>query len=261
MFGNSQVSRLKQYFHRILDNISSGLRNEALTHVSYANEKDKAVKSNERLEFLGDAVLSLAVGLDLLKKYPDMSEGDLTRKRAYLVSGNYLAALAGKLGLGDCLFLGKGEEATGGRQRPSVLAGALEAVIGACFLEYGWEEARKFVYALFEGSEIAEVPVDPKTRLQELVQSRPGLSLEYVVMSVPVLLTALDMMWVVLLITKKFRVEWVQVKEKQKKTPLPMHYLPTDFLRIKTSFPVTESGFKIFSGWLASTYTMLFPTR
>jgi len=169
---------MKDVLERALESLSREKREEALTHVSYANEMGSPV-NNERLEFLGDAVLHLAVGSILYERYPSLSEGDLTRMRASLVSGATLAKIALEGGLGDLVNLGKGESASGGRRRPRVLGSALEAVIGAVFLECGWEAAFNLVKDIFAGRIHDSVPVDPKTRIQEIVQRVPGSTLEY----------------------------------------------------------------------------------
>ena len=117
----------------------------ALTHSSYANEGKKEDPCNERQEFLGDAVLSIIVSDYLFRHYSHLPEGELTKLRAALVCEKALCQYAVQLGLGDFLLLGKGEEATGGRQRPSILADAFEAVIAAIYLDGGMEPALKFV--------------------------------------------------------------------------------------------------------------------
>src|SRR3984957_18967008 len=146
----------------------------ALTHRSAPG------RNNERLEFLGDAVLNLAVARHLYVAFPDASEGDLSRLRARVVSAEPLAEVAAAIGLGDELQLGSGELKTGGFRRQSILADALEAVCGAVFLDGGLEAAQKVIEALF-GPRVAALPApaslkDAKTRLQEYLQSR-GLSL------------------------------------------------------------------------------------
>lgn len=174
---------MKEILERALRSLTPKRREEALTHVSYANEIASPV-NNERLEFLGDAVLYLAVGRILFERYPSLSEGDLTRMRASLVSGAALAKIALEGGLGDLVRLGKGESASGGRRRPRVLGSALEAVIGAVFLEEGWDRALALVRDIYAGKIDDSVPVDPKTRMQELVQRNPGSTLEYRVVKV-----------------------------------------------------------------------------
>jgi len=181
---SEKVPGMRDLLAEALRSLTEELKTEALTHVSYANERDGRVPSNERLEFLGDAVISLAAALYLLKKYPDSPEGELTRMRASLVSGSSLAALALRAGLGDLLLLGRGEELTGGRRRPRNLAGAFEAVIGACFIQHGWDWARELVEKTVLADEPEEISRDPKTALQELIQRRPGAALEYRVVGV-----------------------------------------------------------------------------
>lgn len=142
----------------------------ALTHRSASG------RNNERLEFLGDAVLNLVVAEHLYRAFPDCTEGDLSRLRARVVSSEPLAEVAAGLGLGDALHLGSGELKTGGFRRKSILADALEAVCGALFLDGGLDVARRAIESLFE-SRIAALPPpdalkDSKTRLQEYLQSR-----------------------------------------------------------------------------------------
>lgn len=181
---DEEVRRVKSVLIKALDSLGADLKTRALTHVSYANEKGPPVASNERLEFLGDAVISLAVAYHLFNAHPDLSEGDLTRMRANLVSGSSLAWVARAGGLGDLLLLGRGEEMTGGRERQRNLASAFEAVVGAVFLEKGWAEAKKLVEETVLSLKMETVPVDPKTLVQELVQRTPGLTLEYKVVGV-----------------------------------------------------------------------------
>ena len=118
---------------------------EALTHSSYSNE-NKNYKFNERLEFLGDSVLSIVISDYLFKKENELPEGELTKLRANIVCEESLSEVALEINLGNFLLLGKGEEATGGRERISILADALEAVIAAIYLDGGIEEARKFIF-------------------------------------------------------------------------------------------------------------------
>lgn len=167
------------------------LRTEALTHVSYANERGRSQETNERLEFLGDAVLQLTCSHYLFVKYPKAPEGVLTRMRASVVSGQNLAAVAQEAGLGERLLLGKGEETEGGRGRVRILAGAFEAVLGAVYVHSGYAAASDLVQGLlmrpFEGEDReapANVPIDPKTQVQEMVQKTQGGTVEYKVISV-----------------------------------------------------------------------------
>jgi ribonuclease-3 len=142
----------------------------ALTHVSY--ERRKSAGHNEVLEFLGDAVLDLAVSDLLMRQNPDKSEGDLSRMRAALVNSSVLADKAGALGLGALLRLGKGEERSDGRGKPSILAGAFEAVLGGIYRDGGYEAARQVVerYFLVDVTEKNLGQQDYKTRLQEISQ-------------------------------------------------------------------------------------------
>ena len=154
----------------------------ALYHSSYANEhRCCGVSSNERLEFLGDAVLGLVTADYLYHKHPDLPEGDLTRMRAALVCEESLYEVAQSLGLGNELRLGKGEEAGGGRKRPSIQADAVEAVLAAVYLDGGIGSARKIVqqYILCREVEGLTSPRDYKTALQELVQRESGQVLKY----------------------------------------------------------------------------------
>lgn len=154
----------------------------ALTHSSYANEnKAKGLQSNERLEFLGDSVLGMVVADYLFRTHPDLPEGDLTRTRAALVCEGSLVEVAQCLELGAYLKLGKGEEAGGGRTRPSIRADAVEAVLAAVYLDGGIGSARKIIqkYILSREIEGLNSQRDYKTALQELIQRESGQSLKY----------------------------------------------------------------------------------
>lgn len=146
----------------------------ALTHSSHANEQSGEVRDNERLEFLGDAVLELTISAELFRRFPDAPEGALTRMRAKLVSEPTLARLARRLGVDALIQLGRGEEMQGGRERDALQADALEAVLGAVFVDGGFDAARSCVERLFDhlwpkdlGAPRAK---DYKSRLQELTQ-------------------------------------------------------------------------------------------
>lgn len=154
----------------------------ALTHSSYANERKlPRGKDNERLEFLGDAVLELIMSDYLFKTYRDEPEGKLTKMRASLVCEPTLAFCAKDIALGDYLLLSKGEELTGGRERNSILSDAFEVVIGAVYLDQGFEEARKFVETyLLQDVDEKVLFYDAKTSLQELVQSVSKEPLSYI---------------------------------------------------------------------------------
>ena len=154
----------------------------ALTHSSYANERwHNSLLSNERLEFLGDSVLGMLVAEYLYRNFPDRPEGELTRMRADMVCEKTLAAAANRIGLGEHLLLGHGEERFGGRNRESILADAMESIIAASFLDGGIEAALKIVRQFI----LVEVPVtklhnaDYKTKLQELVQQKKNQVLSY----------------------------------------------------------------------------------
>ena len=151
----------------------------ALTHSSYANEKKGKIRFNERLEFLGDAVLQLITSEKLFKENPNMPEGKMSKQRAALVCEDALAGYAHEINLGDYLNLGKGEETTGGRKRPSILSDAFEAVIGAIFLDGGMEPAQTFVLHFVDAAHLSLQ--DYKTLLQEIIQQNPGEKLSYVV--------------------------------------------------------------------------------
>ena len=154
----------------------------AVTHSSYANERGKGAANNERQEFLGDAVLSIIVSDYLFKRY-HLAEGDLTKLRATLVCEKSRCGFAGQSGLGGYLALGKGEEQTGGAQRPSILADAFEALIAAIYLDGGIEAATGFVLPFVTAaleSEPEDGFRDYKTLLQEIVQQNPEENLGYV---------------------------------------------------------------------------------
>jgi len=160
------------------------LLKRALTHSSYANEhRDKGVKNNERLEFLGDSVLGLICARYIWENYKDMPEGELTKLRAAIVCEGSLYEFAQKIGLGDELILGKGEKASGGGKRPSVLSDATEAVIAAIYLDGGFEAAEAFVLDFIreKAREVISTRVtgDYKTALQEIVQKNHEEVLSY----------------------------------------------------------------------------------
>jgi ribonuclease III len=162
---------------------------QALVHRSFAHENPQFQQAdNETLEFLGDAVLGLAVSHLLLERFPNLNEGDLSRLRSSIVNERELAKLALSLNLGDFLLLGKGEELTGGRQKPSLLADTVEAVLAAIYLDGGLETAIAVVKRLFyayldeerEGDPLKTWDKDYKTQLQELTQARLKLTPAYV---------------------------------------------------------------------------------
>lgn len=163
---------------------NSSLLEQAVVHSSYINENPVFASShNERLEFLGDAILGFVVAEKLYQDFPDLSEGEMTKLRSALVRRDTLARVARAVRLGDFLYLGKGEEASGGWGKTANLAGALEAVIAATFLDQGAATTRNLVLRLL-GEELAKVVsqgvgVDYKSQLQELTQSRRQLTPAY----------------------------------------------------------------------------------
>jgi ribonuclease-3 len=170
-------SNLDDFQQRLGHTFADGeLLRLALTHASYGHEKRQRLADNQRLEFLGDAVLQLAVTNELYQRFPEMTEGQLTKFRAQLVNKTHLQGIARELGLGDHLVLGRGEENSQGRQRGSILADAMEAVIGAVYAEAGWEVARGIILRLLESSLAAlneegdVAAANPKGALQEKLQ-------------------------------------------------------------------------------------------
>ena len=156
------------------------LLTQALTHSSYAHEKHRKNEDNERLEFLGDAVLEVASSEFLYLNYPKLSEGDLTKLRASLVCEPTLAACTKQIRLGEFIRLGKGEELTGGRTRKSILSDALEAVIGAIYLDGGFTNAKEFILKfILTDIENKKLFYDSKTILQEFVQGNCDGALVY----------------------------------------------------------------------------------
>lgn len=157
--------------------------NQALTHTSYANESKENIVHNERLEFLGDAVLELGSSTYLFRHFPDMPEGELTKTRASIVCSATLAKLAARIGLGKYLLLGHGEELSGGRTRQTNLEDVFEAVIGAIYLDQGWETALEYVVrqlaSEFDGVAKGAILKDYKTILQEQVQQKNGEHASY----------------------------------------------------------------------------------
>ena len=149
------------------------LLTRALTHRSYVNENFDGVEDNERLEFLGDAVLDFIVGEWAYHHFPEMSEGHLTKIRSFLVRNEKLAEFARQLDLGSALRLGRGEKSNGGYLRESVLGSAFEALIGAIYLDSDLKKVKKFVIPLFEAIQesILDEVDDPKSELQELTQA------------------------------------------------------------------------------------------
>ncbi|MGQ9750354.1 ribonuclease III [Desulfosoma sp.] len=182
--------------HRIQDLLgyrfqSIDLIHQALVHRSYTHERtETGLDDNERLEFLGDSVLSLVISHMLLIKFPQADEGSLSRMRASLVNEGRLAAIAADLGLGDLMRLGKGEEMSGGRDKPSILADAVEALLGAVYLDGGLDAAFHVVRRLFdekleqmvtEEDPLRRLDKDFKTQLQEATQAKKRMVPQYVV--------------------------------------------------------------------------------
>lgn len=168
MAQSNAIEKLLKKLEYSFNNIE--LLDEALTHRSFAP------KNNERLEFLGDGVLNFVIAHELFKSYPDVQEGDLSRLRANLVNKESLAEIADQLNLGDVIKLGSGELKSGGFRRPSILADAVESILGAVYSDSGFDAARDLIVRLYEYR--LAVPTDlqslkdPKTQLQELLQSR-----------------------------------------------------------------------------------------
>ena len=162
------------------------LLSTALTHSSYANENKKSgVFSNERLEFLGDSVLGMTVAALIYKNKPEMPEGQMTKLRAELVCEKSLAALAVIFDLGECLQLGRGEVKGGGRERPSILADAVEAVLAAVYLDGGFRPVTKLIKGYFAKrlNQLETENTDYKTALQEIIQEKQGQNLSYQIVS------------------------------------------------------------------------------
>lgn len=158
------------------------LLEQALSHSSYANESKETRSSNERLEFLGDSVLSLVVSQYIFEHFRKLPEGELTKMRASLVCEKSLHQFAVQIRLGEHMLLGKGEENTGGRERVSILADAFEALIAAIFIDGGMNAARDFIHAIVlseENLNKVQNSRDYKTILQEIVQKNPEERVEY----------------------------------------------------------------------------------
>ena len=160
----------------------------ALTHPSIAHESSVLISHNQRLEFLGDAVLSLVLTHELYEKFPTFGEGPLTKARAQMVNRRSLAEQARRLGLGEHLILSHGEEVSGGRERPSALADSFEALIGAIFVDGGYDAVRDFILRNFRDAfgELTEIPnlENPKGELQEMLQETSAEAPRYELLSV-----------------------------------------------------------------------------
>ncbi len=163
---------------RHLSSLFSDFRlfSRALTHRSYLNEHPEALEDNERLEFLGDAVLDFLVGAWLYNRFPEMAEGSLTRLRAALVGNEQLAEFARQIGLGEIMHLGRGEDESGGRNRQALLGSTFEALVGALYLDKGIRAVQEFAEPLLEAATrqilIGRKDQDPKSLLQEWAQSQ-----------------------------------------------------------------------------------------
>jgi ribonuclease III len=178
-YETSEIEQLLQYEFKDKD-----LLQEALRHSSYVNEiAEQQLRDNERLEFLGDAVLNLTVGHILMRNYPDIKEGDLSRSRANLVNESQLAETARSLRLGTSLLLGKGEIQTQGREKNSILADAFEALMAAIYLDGGYDAAYRIIekkfQPLIEQLDTTDSNYDYKSRLQERVQVDHGVIPNY----------------------------------------------------------------------------------
>ena len=177
-----ELSQAEAAFNLVFSN--KALLQRALTHRSYLNENpDHPLEDNERLEFLGDAVLDFITGEYLYHRFPEVAEGRLTNLRSALVRTERLAQFAADLGIGEYLFLGRGEEDSGGRTRPAILCDAFEAIVGALYLDQGIEKTRAFVCNIIEPAlqEIiaSDADKDPKSELQEIAQSHYQLTPTY----------------------------------------------------------------------------------
>jgi ribonuclease III len=163
--------------------IDHRLLSRALTHTSYINEHPEALEDNERLEFLGDAALDFVTAAWVYNRFPEMAEGQLTRLRSALVCTEQLAAFAGEIGLGEVLLLGRGEEASGGRERPALLCAGLEALMGALYLDQGLPAVSAFIQPRLERATRtileAEALVDPRSQLQIWSQAELGETPRY----------------------------------------------------------------------------------
>lgn len=172
---NQLQEKINYYFQ------NPNLLRNAMTHSSFSNERHlNRLTNNERLEFLGDAVLEITTSEFLYNEYPDLPEGELTKKRASMVCEQTLALCAAEINLGSYLYLGKGEDMTGGRRRASVTSDAMEALIGAIYLDGGFASAKEFIEKfILKDIENKQLFYDSKTILQEIVQSKQSESLTY----------------------------------------------------------------------------------
>jgi ribonuclease-3 len=183
MHASSSIARFEKEIGYSFKNIS--LLVDAFTHKSFAHEnQNNEVSFNERMEFLGDAVLELVISEYLYREYSEFTEADLSRIKSYAVQESTLADIAKKLNVGKFLRLGKGEEITGGRKKPSLLADAFEALLAAIYLDSGYRKTREFILHHFIEKIIKTASddfiFDFKTRLQEIVQAKFGILPDYV---------------------------------------------------------------------------------
>lgn len=183
------MAKLEQLQKRLGYKFKNGaLLQLALTHPSVAHEASDGIPHNQRLEFLGDSVLGLVLTSELYARFPDVSEGPLTKARAQMVNRRTLAAQAKRIGLGENLILSRGEESTGGRDRPSNLADAYEALLGAIFMDGGYDQAREVILRSFRDAfgELKAIPNldNPKGELQEMLQAQSPDPPEYEMTSV-----------------------------------------------------------------------------
>jgi ribonuclease-3 len=182
--GGSDETPLELATRLGLEFTNQGLLTRAFTHRSYLNEHPEALEDNERLEFLGDAVLDFLCGAWLYHQYPEMSEGELTRMRSALVRTEQLAEFARRLSLGKAMRLGRGEIVGKGRERDLLLCATFEAIVGALYLEGGIDGTMKFIQPLLEKEAVNMLPetesLDPKSRLQEWSQGKHMGVPEYV---------------------------------------------------------------------------------
>jgi len=177
-----QLTDLKDFQHKIDYSFKNeALLVKALSHSSYVNERQNGGASNERLEFLGDSVLGFIAAEHFYLNFAHLPEGELTKLRAATVCEKSLCAFAKEIGLGDALFLGRGETVTGGHERPSILADAFEALLAGIYLDGGIGEAKRFALRFIKtAAKKAGSFKDYKTTLQEVIQKNPEESVEYV---------------------------------------------------------------------------------
>lgn len=179
----NEKQRMEQFQQKINYKFNNDrLLYEALSHSSFANENKKQRNSNERLEFLGDSVLSIVVSDYIFEHFKHLPEGELTKLRASLVCEKSLFEFSKKIDLGEYIFLGKGEELTGGRARPSIISDAFEAVIAAIYLDGGIEPVSKYILSFIPqdiSPKGAKSFHDYKTMLQEIIQKNPEEKIEY----------------------------------------------------------------------------------